>query len=325
MNKISVAICTYNGAKYVKQQLDSIINQTHKVNEIVVADDGSSDDTIGIIEDVRNEHTEVEWNIVINKPGLGCCANFDDTIKRCTGDIIFLSDQDDIWDSKKVETIVKWFELNLQKDVVFSNASFMDDNGQPFTEKRLFDVLGINTHTLDVMEKGFYLEAFMQHNRATGATMALRKSFVSSYKIDRDAVIGKHQLHDQIIAVAAAAENRLGAIDIPLIKYRIYKEQNMGLASWISNPSTCTDPYAPFHITEQIENLPKKILERVRFCRKRYLYRTSFLCFGVISHIFDYIRIYKGTWHNVFLYDMLQGFFHKYIRCDSKLFLDAAE
>ena len=120
MNKISVAICTYNGAKYVKQQLDSIINQTLRVNEIVVGDDGSSDDTIGIIEEIRNEYTEIEWNIIINKPGLGCCANFDDTIKRCTGDIIFLSDQDDIWDSKKVESIVKWFELNPQKDVVFS-------------------------------------------------------------------------------------------------------------------------------------------------------------------------------------------------------------
>lgn len=325
MNKISVAICTYNGAKHVKQQLDSIINQTLRVNEIVVGDDGSSDNTIGIIEEIRNEHTEIEWNIVINKPGLGCCANFDDTIKRCTGDIIFLSDQDDIWDSKKVETIVNWFELNPQRDVVFSNASFMDDNSQPFTEKRLFDVLGINTHTLAIMEKGFYLETFMQHNRATGATMALRKSFVSSYKIDRDAVIGKHQLHDQVIAVAAAADNRLGAINIPLIKYRIYKEQNMGLASWISNPSTFTDPYAPFHITEQIENLPEKITERVRFCRKRYLYRTSFLCLDVITHIFDYIRMYKGAWYNVFLYDMLQGFFHKYIRGDSKIFLDAAE
>lgn len=325
MNKVSVAICTYNGAKYVKQQLDSIINQTLKVDEIVVGDDGSSDDTIGIIEGVMNEHTDIEWNVVINKPGLGCCANFDDTIKRCTGDIIFLSDQDDIWDSKKVEIIVKWFELNPQKDVVFSNAFFMDDNSQPFTEKRLFDVLGINTHTLDVMERGFYLEAFMQHNRATGATMALRKSFVSAYKIDRDAVIGKHQLHDQIIAIAAAAENKLGVIYVPLIKYRIYKDQNMGLASWIKQPSTFTDPYAPFHITEQIDNFPKKIEERVRFCRKRYLYRTSFLCFGVISHIFDYIRIYKGTWHNVFLYDILHGFFHKYIRGDSKLFLDAAE
>lgn len=325
MNKISVAICTYNGAKFVRQQLYSIINQTLKVNEIVVGDDGSADDTMSIIEEIKNEHTEIEWNIVINKPGLGCCANFDDTIKRCTGDIVFLSDQDDIWDSKKVETIVKWFVMNPQKDVVFSNASFMDDNGQPFTEKRLFDVLGINTHTLDVMEKGFYLEAFMQHNRATGATMAFRKSFVLLYNIDREAIIRKHQLHDQIIAMAAAAENKLGAIDIPLIKYRIYKEQNMGLASWIKQPSTFTDPYAPFHITEQIERLPQKAIERVKFCRKRFLYRTTFLCTGIFIHIFDFIRIYKAGWYDIFLYDIIQGLFHKYIRRDSKVFLDATE
>ncbi len=325
MCKISVAICTYNGSRFVKQQLESIINQTFKVDEIVVGDDGSSDDTLNIIEMMKNAHTEIKWNIFINKPGVGCCANFDDTIKRCTGDIIFLSDQDDIWDNRKVETIVKWFGNNPQKDVVFSNASFMDDNNNSFTDKKLFDVLGITKTTLAIMEKGFYLEAFMQHNRATGATMALRKSFVSLYKIDRGAIIGRNQLHDQIIAFAAAVENKLGAIELPLITYRIYKEQNMGLAAWIRQPSTFTDPYAPFHVTEETRELPQCAIGRIEFCRKRYLFRTSFLCIGVFTHIMDYIRVYKRVWYNVFFYDMVQGLFHKYFRRDSKGFLDATE
>jgi len=98
----SVALCTYNGAKYIEEQLRSIIDQTHRVNEIVVCDDGSIDETLEIVEKIKQQTSDIDFKISVNKPNLGVCANFDKAIHECSGDIIFLSDQDDIWMKNKL-------------------------------------------------------------------------------------------------------------------------------------------------------------------------------------------------------------------------------
>jgi glycosyltransferase involved in cell wall biosynthesis len=94
--KLSVAMCTYNGAQYIEKQLLSILNQELPINEIVICDDGSNDDTLEKVENIAANYQDVAWKILQNAPQLGVTKNFEKAITLCTGDIIFLSDQDDI-------------------------------------------------------------------------------------------------------------------------------------------------------------------------------------------------------------------------------------
>lgn len=127
--KTSVAMCTYNGAKYIREQLDSILNQSHLVDEIVICDDGSIDETIEIIKRIKR-NTAIPISIYINEPHLGVNLNFEKAIKLCQGDIIFLSDQDDIWEENKVDTIIGYFSTHEDKNVVFGDAVLINRGGK---------------------------------------------------------------------------------------------------------------------------------------------------------------------------------------------------
>lgn len=234
---ISVAMCTYNGAKYIEEQLRSILDQTHSVDEIVICDDGSSDETMSIINRIKGE-TSGPIRTYVNHPNLGVCSNFEKAIKLCKGDIIFLSDQDDIWLPNKVERIVKWFCDNPGKEVVFSNASFIDSEGNDYASDRsLFQVVGMTDKAVNYLEKGFALELFLKNNRATGATMAIRRTIISSLKVDPSATSKNAKpLHDELISLLAIERDSLGCISVPLTQYRIHSGQDCGMGNWIDYP-----------------------------------------------------------------------------------------
>ena len=89
--KISVAMCTYNGDKYIEEQLNSIQKQTKKIDEIIICDDGSKDNTVEICERLLSK-SNIEYKININKENLGFARNFYQAIRLCSGDIIFFCD-----------------------------------------------------------------------------------------------------------------------------------------------------------------------------------------------------------------------------------------
>ena len=95
--KCSVAIATYNGEKYIREQLLSILNQTVPVDEIVVSDDGSNDNTLNIIKEFHDSRI-----VIYEESHLGVKQNFGNAISKTTGDIIFLADQDDVWERDKL-------------------------------------------------------------------------------------------------------------------------------------------------------------------------------------------------------------------------------
>ena len=96
--KISVALATFNGEKYIKEQLQSILSQQLPVDEVVISDDGSSDSTPEIIKDFIKDNELENWSFSVNEKNLGYAQNFIHTIKKTTGDIVFLCDQDaDLW------------------------------------------------------------------------------------------------------------------------------------------------------------------------------------------------------------------------------------
>jgi len=94
-NTISVALCTYNGELYLREQLESILKQTFPPDEIIICDDGSTDTTIKILEEFRRK-SFIPVKVYYNKENLGVSKNFEKAISLCSGDIIFLSDQDDV-------------------------------------------------------------------------------------------------------------------------------------------------------------------------------------------------------------------------------------
>ena len=100
----SVALCTYNGEKYLKEQLDSILSQEIPVDEIVICDDCSTDETTLIIKEYESQFPNV-FCVFINAENLGYVRNFEKALSFCTGEIIFLCDQDDLWRKDKTQKI----------------------------------------------------------------------------------------------------------------------------------------------------------------------------------------------------------------------------
>ena len=120
---ISIAIATYNGEKFIKEQLDSIFNQTILPDEIVICDDNSNDNTLNIVNEYKDRN--IPLVIVKNKINQGYKKNFYNAIKKCRGDFIFLCDQDDIWKNDKLESMI-----SIMKDD--NNILLLCSNLKPF-------------------------------------------------------------------------------------------------------------------------------------------------------------------------------------------------
>ena len=228
----SVALCTYNGAQYLTEQLDSILGQTRPVDEIVICDDRSIDGTVALIDRYVRKHSG-KIKLIENPVNLGYTRNFEKAICACSGDIIFLSDQDDIWMPEKAETICDYFETHPDKSFVFTNAFLVNRFGTGSYRQTLFDVVGLDDRNKKLFHTGHPYQVLSTSGRVTGATTAMRASFVP-YCIPFT-VWG--QVHDEMIAVSALLHNKLDFIERCLIKYRLHDSQSVGLGALFIYPA----------------------------------------------------------------------------------------
>lgn len=133
---VSIVMAAYNGEKYIEEQLDSILAQIGENDEIVISDDGSSDNTIDIVMSYTNSK-----NIKLLKgPGKGVSENFNNAILGASNDIIIICDQDDIWFENKIEYIKKIFLSKPLVNLVMHNANFCDFNGKCLELPQLFNL-----------------------------------------------------------------------------------------------------------------------------------------------------------------------------------------
>jgi len=146
--RISIAMAAYNGEKYIREQLESFGTQTIPPNEVVISDDNSSDKTVDIIEAFK---AQAKFKVLLlrNKSRIGYTANFGNTISECTGDIIFISDQDDVWFPEKIQKICKILEENRGVHCVVNDMEFTDSSLKPsgvtqLTLARRLGAAGIN-------------------------------------------------------------------------------------------------------------------------------------------------------------------------------------
>src|SRR5277367_1671319 len=109
---VSIALCTYNGAKYLAQQLDTLVDQTYLHIEIIVVDDCSTDETFVILKVYASKYPQ--FKLYQNKKNLGFTANFERAVTLCNGELIALCDQDDLWHAEKIE-----LQVNAIADNVF--------------------------------------------------------------------------------------------------------------------------------------------------------------------------------------------------------------
>ena len=242
---LSVALCTYNGERYIRKQLESILNQTMPVDEIVVCDDGSTDSTIAIIESLRAV-TTTDIRIYRNGYNLGVSSNFQKAVDLCRGDIVFLSDQDDIWHLDKVSRTCCFFEKQQDKTVLFSNGRLVDGDGIPIHDKTLWDCVGVSNKAMDCIKSGYGIELFAIANRATGATMALKRQFKYFHSFLH--YCSNDVLHDYAIAFLALCENQLGFIPQDLIDYRLHNSQQVGVGSYFDNPLSDSVLDTDYHV-----------------------------------------------------------------------------
>jgi hypothetical protein len=123
--KVSIAMATYNGAAYLQEQLVSFVQQTRLPDELVVCDDGSADDTQQILLEFKKA-APFQVRINVNPSNLGFTKNFSNAMQRCTGDLVFLADQDDIWDANKVARILEVFKAFPWASLVVHDGRLVD-------------------------------------------------------------------------------------------------------------------------------------------------------------------------------------------------------
>jgi glycosyltransferase involved in cell wall biosynthesis len=228
--KISVALCCYNGEKFIRQQLDSILKQKIRVDEIIVCDDGSIDNTLKIIEEISKKYTGI-FSIHANNKNIGTIKNFEKSISLTTGDIIFLSDQDDIWNPDKTEKIIEKFMQNSEVLLIFSNGELIDQSGLK-TGSTLWDEWSFTEETRERWKNNnlAFIDLLSNHNKVTGATVAFRK-ILKDYVIPIQVPQG--YWHDAFLSLLASALNGLYYIEECLINYRIHKDQQIGIPNGI--------------------------------------------------------------------------------------------
>lgn len=202
---------TYNGEKYIKEQIDSILLQTIQDFELIICDDNSNDFTVNILQDYVRKDKRIK--LYINDENIGYVKNFEKAISLCNGNFILLSDQDDIWYPEHIEILLN----NIgQYDMCGANAVLVDKNNNELgcTE---YDTYGADF--LLKTQKQYYIR-LLNGNIFQGAASIITKEIA----IKAIPFPANTTFHDWWIALLAVDNNGVKYIDIPILRYRQHGE-----------------------------------------------------------------------------------------------------
>lgn len=199
--KNSVAMATFNGEKFIKEQIDTILKNMGSCDELIISDDGSTDNTIKIVKEYIKKDKRIK---LVKGPGKGVKQNFMNAIMNTSGKYIFLSDQDDIWDKDKIKTVDKVFE-DTNCNVVVHNATIIDKELKPY-KKTFFEFRKSKSGILGNIYKNKYI----------GCCMAFRSELIDKIVPIPDNI----EMHDQWIGILGERYGKSIFVDKCLIKYR---------------------------------------------------------------------------------------------------------
>ncbi|MDM1063530.1 glycosyltransferase family 2 protein [Empedobacter falsenii] len=210
-NTISIVLATYNGSDYIKNQLLSVVKQTYPINEIIIIDDKSTDNTVNIILEFTLKYPNIKF--IQNDINIGAVGAFQKGLSFTNSDYIALCDQDDIWELDKIEKQMKIFEekqINNNIPVLsFHDLQVVDINGKTIS-KSFLKMLKINNSF-------FCFEKILFSNFVTGCTCVINNSMKKAFLKTN---IKNIMMHDHWFALIAFSFGKVFFLDESLIKYR---------------------------------------------------------------------------------------------------------
>jgi len=198
---VSIALCTYNGAAYLAEQLDTLVNQTYPFIEIIAVDDCSTDGTFTILENYASMYPQ--FKIYQNEINLGFTANFERAVKLCNGELIALCDQDDVWHSQKIELQVEALQDNV---FIYHDSEFIHEDGTSM-DKKMSDLMNLY--------RGGNPETFLFFNCVSGHSILMKKEL-----LNQALPLKKDYFHDWWLAYVATNIGKIDFIPQCLVKYR---------------------------------------------------------------------------------------------------------
>lgn len=227
--QISVAMCTYNGARFIEEQLWSIFRQTVLPQEIVVSDDGSSDQTLLLIEKTYIEASTsingvkgIALKVIRNPSPLGVTKNFEQAIANCSEPLIALCDQDDVWKPHRLKRLISEFSAKPELLLLHHDSNLVNSNLKNLGLST-FQALEVSENELQAIHSGKALDVFLRRNLVTGATTIFRKSLY-----ERSIPFPKNWLHDEWLAIIAAGYGSVDCLEDKLIDYRQHSSNQVG-------------------------------------------------------------------------------------------------
>lgn len=220
----SIALCTFNGARYLREQLDSFLAQTVLPGELIVCDDGSTDDTPVLLKDFARR-APFPVRVVRNQPTLGTIKNFERAVDLCSGTWIFLSDQDDVWLPDKIRVFTEAATARPDVRLFAGDADLVDADNRSLG-RRLWSSLGFTEAEQRTFEMPAGARLLAVRNKITGATCAVHAD-LKPLLLPFPAV----WFHDAWIALLAAATAPCGLVREPLVRYRQHGSQQVGAAT----------------------------------------------------------------------------------------------
>lgn len=254
----SIAMCTYNGEHYLQAQLQSILNQTRRPDELIICDDASQDSTLEIIDSFART-APFAVHIQKNAKNLGYVKNFEQAISLCTQDIVFLCDQDDVWEASKLSEVLACFEAEPAVGMVLHHFTNIDGHGAPYIQApEHYGTQQLLAKDLPEDMQRHSIQSFLlpQSRAWCGCMSAFRQEFT---RILLPIFEGKG--HDDWILKLIAPLSEIRFMAKPLIQYRIHAH------------NTNSDEFTHKGLSFRLKKFGKKLKNALKGHSKRNFYK----------------------------------------------------
>lgn len=226
--EVSVALATFNGERYLAQQLETLRRQWRLPKELIVVDDASSDRSVEIVKQFAKT-APFDVVLVDHHTHLGTNRAFGDAITMCTGDIIVTCDQDDLWYPDKISILVGALEAQADAYIAFSDAGLITASGHPLRQSR-WHVAGFSQVEQDAMSRD-PLGQMLSRRVMSGCTAAIRRDLIDAILPIPGALAPtlNEIMYDHWISLIGAASGPVVMVSRQLVDYRIHPRQQIGI------------------------------------------------------------------------------------------------
>lgn len=259
MEQVDILMATYNGEKYLKEQLESILNQTYTNIRLLINDDCSTDKTIEILKEYEQKDNRIY--VQYNNENLGSIKNFENLLSRVENKYFMLADQDDVWMPQKVEkSLDKITKENA--DLVFTDLEAVDENLKTITPS----VVRYMGFKKNIDKYNDYKLVFLR-NCVTGCTIISKKELIKKYI----PIPNKEPMvHDWWMALMIAQDGKLAFLDEPTIKYRQHSKNQLGIFG-MKNYIQKFDEYREKYINLKIDQFKIYLENKEMFTNKKLI------------------------------------------------------